>query len=189
MQAGRAHDAGGRSNSMRLIALIFLLLTVIAPARAQVGFDRPGGDYASFPIRGGDPATCALRCEHEGRCRAWAFSYPSADGTATCWLKAQVPTRIEEPSSVSGVRGAGVVAPKRGPVEFSIDRGGGDYKNVDLAPDPTGLSCKAACEADNRCRAWTYVRPGYGGSSARCYLKDKVKTPHHKPCCISGVVR
>ena len=100
-----------------------------------------------------------------------------------------MPTRIEEPSSVSGVRGAGVVAPKRGPVEFSIDRGGGDYKNVDLAPDPTGLSCKAACEADNRCRAWTYVRPGYGGSSARCYLKDKVKTPHHKPCCISGVVR
>ena len=74
MQAGRAHDAGGPSNSMRLIALIFLLLTVAAPARAQVGFDRPGGDYANFPIRGGDPAACALRCEHEARCLAWAFS-------------------------------------------------------------------------------------------------------------------
>ncbi len=174
---------------MRLIALTLLLMTLgCAPALAQVGFDRPGGDYSSFPVRAGDPAACALRCEHEARCRAWAFSYPSADTGAICWLKTQVPARIEEPGSVSGVRGAGVIAPKRG-AEFAIDRGGGDYKSVELAPDPTGLSCKAACEADNRCRAWTYLRPGYGGSEARCFLKDKVKPPHHKPCCISGVVR
>ena len=32
-------------------------------------------------------------------------------------------------------------------------------------------------------------RPGYAGAAARCYLKDKVKPPRHKPCCISGVVR
>ena len=56
-------------------------------------------------------------------------------------------------------------------------------------PIPTGAACKAACEDDNRCRAWTYVRPGYIGPSARCYLKDKITRPRHKPCCISGVVR
>ena len=35
-------------------------------AHAQVGFDRRGGDYTNFTVRGGDPAVCALRCEREG---------------------------------------------------------------------------------------------------------------------------
>ena len=175
---------------MRFIALTFcLLVTGTVPSLAQVGFDRPGGDYTSFVVRNGDPALCALRCERDARCRAWSFNYPSGESGAVCWLKAQVPQRVQEPSSVSGVRGAGVVEPKGGPVEFAIDRGGGDYRSVELSPDPTGLSCKAACEGDSRCRAWTYLRPGYGGPAARCFLKDKVKPPRHKPCCISGVVR
>ena len=100
-------------------------------------------------MRNGDPVQCALRCEHEARCRSWSFAYPTADSTAICWLKAGVPARLEEAGSVSGVRGAGVIAPRRGPVEFAVDRIGGDYKNMELAPDPTGMSCKAACEADN----------------------------------------
>jgi PAN domain len=176
--------------SFRLIVLTSLISMLAAsPSWAQVGFDRPGGDYSSFPVRTGDPVVCALRCEHEARCRAWAFSYPHGEDAALCWLKAQVPARIEEPSSISGVRGAGVIEPRRGPTEFAIDRVGGDYKTIDLPPDPTGLTCKAACEGENRCRAWTYLRPGYAGPEARCFLKDKVKPPHHKPCCISGVVR
>ena len=66
-------------------------LLAVAPARAQTGFDRPGGDYSSFPVRSADPAACAARCEREGRCRAWSFSYPRtvAPG-AMCWLKNQV---------------------------------------------------------------------------------------------------
>ena len=70
-----------------------------------------------------------------------------------------------------------------------IDRYGGDYRNFEMAADPTGAACKAACESENRCRAWTYLRPGYFGPNARCYLKDKIKPPRAKPCCISGVVR
>jgi PAN domain len=175
---------------MRFIVLASLFLMLAAsPSWAQVGFDRPGGDYSSFPVRNGDPVTCALRCEHEARCRSWSFGYPTGEGAAVCWLKSQVPARVEDSGSVSGVRGAGVTAPRRGPVEFAIDRIGGDYKSVELAPDPTGLSCKAACDAENRCRAWTYLRPGYGGPAARCYLKDKIKPPRHRPCCVSGVVR
>ena len=54
---------------------------------------------------------------------------------------------------------------------------------------PPAPPCKAVCEAENKCRAWTYVRPGYIGASARCYLKDKITRPRHKPCCISGVMR
>jgi len=185
-----AQGGDGRAIWMRSIVLASLwLLLAAAPLRAQVGFDRPGGDYSSFPVRNGDPVVCALRCEHEARCRSWAFGYPTGESAAVCWLKAGVPARIEEPSSVSGVRGAGVIAPRRGPVEFAIDRVGGDYKNIEMPPDPTGMSCKAACEADNHCRAWSYQRPGYGGPAAHCYLKDKVTSPRKRPCCMSGVVR
>ena len=159
-------------------------------AWAQTGYDRRGGDYYKFIIKSGDPAVCASRCEHDARCRAWSFSYPgTADTFATCWLKNRVPPRVEDNCCVSGVRGAGVIQPQKGAVEYSIDRTGGDYKTVDVRPDPGGAPCRAACEADNRCRAWTYVRPGYAGPTARCYLKDKIPRPRPKPCCISGVVR
>ena len=171
------------------LAVIALALE-ITPAGAQIGYDRRGGDYTNFQVRGGDPAACATRCEHEGRCRAWSFSYPTAARpNAMCWLKSQVTPPTEDKCCVSGVRGAGVVEPKTGAMEFSIDRIGGDYRNFDVRPDPAGEECKSACESDNRCRAWTYQRPGYGGSAARCFLKSEIKRPRHKPCCISGVVR
>jgi hypothetical protein len=34
-----------------------------------------------------------------------------------------------------------------------------------------------------------FDRPGYGVTVAHCYLKDTIKPPRHRPCCISGVVR
>ena len=90
---------------------------------------------------------------------------------------------------MSGVRGAGVIEPRGGPIEFSIDRIGGDYRRFDLPPDPSGKSCQTACEAEEGCRAWTYLRPGYGGPAATCYLKNHITRPQRRPCCISGVVR
>ena len=172
--------------------LLGALLAVLAagPAMAQTGYDRRGGDYLNFQIRNGDPAVCASRCERDARCRAWSFSYPRTENAlATCWLKNRVTPRVEDKCCISGVRGAGVIEPRRGPIEYSIDRLGGDYRSFETAPDPAGAACNAACAADKRCRAWTYVRPGYIGASARCYLKDRITRPRHKPCCISGVAR
>ena len=171
-----------------------VLLCAVVLAQAQSGFDRPGGDYARFVIPTGDPALCAARCDRDTRCRAWTFSYPGTvaiGGTAvaTCWLKNRVTTAIVNPCCVSGVKGAGLIETRPGPVEMSIDRAGADYRNFELKPDPTGLSCKQACEKEDRCKAWTYVRPGYQGPSARCYLKERVTRPRRKPCCLSGVVR
>jgi len=176
---------------IRLWAALVLATSAWAgQAQAQSGFDRRGGDYQNFQIRTGDPAVCAARCERDPRCQAWTFSYPrTANAAATCWLKNQVPSRTEDKCCVSGVRGAGVIEPRKGPIEYSIDRVGGDYRNLDVPNEAAGAACKAACEADNRCRAWTYVRAGYIGPSARCYLKDTITRPRAKPCCISGVVR
>jgi len=83
----------------------------------------------------------------------------------------------------------GVTEPRKGPIEFSVDRTGGDYRNFEVAASPSGSACKAACEAENKCRAWTYLRAGYITPFPRCYLKDRITPPRHKPCCISGVVR
>jgi hypothetical protein len=182
-------------NPMRAVLLcgawVFGLLSAVqAPTEAQTGFDRPGGDYTSFAVRGGDPAVCAERCDRDARCRAWSFAYPTTRGQrATCWLKADVPARVEDACCVSGVRGGGVIEPRGGDHEFGIDRVGGDYRNFETPANANGDPCAAACKAETRCRAWTYVRPGYQGPSARCYLKSRVTPPRRKPCCVSGVVR
>src|SRR5882672_200980 len=115
------------------------LLVVSGPVHAQVGYDRPGGDYTSFLLRSGDPAQCAARCERDSRCRAWAFSYPMTESpNAVCWLKSRVMPRLATTCCVSGVRGAGVIEPFSGPIEFAIDRIGGDYRRFDIPTDPTG---------------------------------------------------
>jgi len=106
-----------------------------------------------------------------------------------CWLKHEVVPAVKASCCVSGVRGAGVIEPRLGELEYSIDRVGGDYKNFETTPDAHGKACADACRNDPHCRAWTYRRPGYGTGTARCYLKDTVKPPRSKPCCISGVVR
>jgi hypothetical protein len=180
------------ASALRLagVMLVLAAATMPRPAPAQSGFDRIGGDYLKFEIRSGDPAVCAARCERDARCKAWSFSYPrTADALATCWLKNKVLPRVDAKCCVSGVRGAGVIEPRKGPLEFGIDRIGGDYRAFDLPSDPSGAACNAACTGDSKCRAFTYVRPGYIGPTARCYLKEKITRPRHKPCCISGVVR
>ena len=113
------------------------------------------------------------------------------DGTdgAACWLKSTVPSRVEAPNSVSGVRGAGVVERRDHAIETSIDRFGGDYRSFAMTTDTAGEACRAACEGDQRCRAWTYARPGYASGGARCFLKSTITPPRRRPGLISGVVR
>jgi hypothetical protein len=170
--------------------VLFAVVTANRPAHAQANFDRPGGDYLNSPVPSGDPADCALVCERDRRCRAWSFNYPSEiSRAALCWLKNSVPARIRDDCCVSGVRGAGVVEPRDGAVETSIDRYGGDYRNFELKRIEGDEACKAACIGDNKCRAWTYARPGYVGREAHCFLKREIKPPRRKPGFTSGVVR
>jgi hypothetical protein len=180
-----------------MMRALIVLIAVLAAAAfgigrgwTQSGYDRPGGDYAHAPVPNGDPAVCALRCEHDRSCRSWSFSYPTASGgPAMCWLKRDVKRPVQSSCCVSGVRGAGVIEPRLGELEYSIDRVGGDYRTFETKPDPKGQPCADACQADTHCRAWTYRRPGYGTAGAHCYLKSEIKPPRDRPCCISGVLR
>jgi hypothetical protein len=180
----------------RLVGVVFLIMAGLAAilipeqAHAQANFDRPGGDYQSSPIESGDPADCALLCEHDRRCRAWSFNYPTyAAAGAVCWLKSTVPARIKDDCCVSGVRGAGVVEPRNLAVETSIDRAGGDFRSFELKSGDSDEVCKQACTAENKCRAWTFARAGYVGKEPHCFLKKDIKPPRRKAGFTSGVVR
>jgi hypothetical protein len=170
-----------------VVAVILLVGPLCVSARAQVGFDRPGADYASAVVRPADPTLCAARCEHDLRCRAWSFSYPQTLApTAVCRLKTAVTRSVPAACCVAGVRGASVAQPHIPGMEFSIERPGGDYRN-DSAPSQG--ACALSCQADAHCRAWTYLRAGYRGPDAHCFLKNHVTRPRVDACCVSGVVR
>ena len=175
---------------LTICALAALTLFSNAPAQAQMGFDRPGGDYGRAQITTRDPADCAMACERDRRCKAWSFNFPSDPrGNGSCWLKNNLPPRVADNCCVSGVRGAGVIEPRGGPFEMFIDRFGGDYRNFDVAGGEGDHACAEACTGDTRCRAWTYARAGYAGRDARCFLKGEIKPPRRAPGFVSGVVR
>jgi hypothetical protein len=183
---------GGRLlRACLVISVLFsVAIALTRPAQAQANFDRPGGDYQRSPIASGDPMECALACERDRRCRSWSFAYPTEiAGSAMCWLKSSVPARVPDSCCISGVRGAGVVEPHNAAIEPSIDRAGGDYRSFDLKSGEGDEACKLACTAENKCRAWTYVRAGYVGRQPHCFLKKEIKPPRRRPGFISGVVR
>ena len=71
-------------------------------------------------------------------------------------------------------------------LETNTDRPGMDYSNFDLASANPSL-CEQACNADPSCRAFTYVKPGYQGANARCWLKNDIPSATPSDCCDSGV--
>ena len=72
-----------------------------------------------------------------------------------------------------------------GDFEDDVNRLGQDYASFELeAPDPQ--LCQTACEKDVKCRAFTYVKPGYQGPPARCWLKHTIPQGSPHDCCVSG---
>lgn len=71
-------------------------------------------------------------------------------------------------------------------MEENTDRPGADYSSFNITSRDPG-TCKRACLDDHRCSAWTYVRPGVQGETARCYFKNQVPAAVASNCCISGV--
>ncbi len=66
----------------------------------------------------------------------------------------------------------------------NLDMPGMDYRNFDL-PNADPLLCRQACKADAQCRSFTYVKPGFQGPKARCWLKNGFPAGVANPCCMS----
>jgi hypothetical protein len=67
----------------------------------------------------------------------------------------------------------------------NVDMKGLDYNHFDL-PRPSARLCQEACLADDRCQAWTFVRPTHFGPRATCWLKSRVPEGQSSACCVSG---
>ncbi|MGJ5817664.1 PAN domain-containing protein [Paludibaculum fermentans] len=68
----------------------------------------------------------------------------------------------------------------------NVNLPGGDYLSIDMdTADPSG--CRAACEKDGRCKAWTFVKPEQPGGRGYCWLKDSVPEATREECCVSAL--
>jgi hypothetical protein len=64
-----------------------------------------------------------------------------------------------------------------------FDAPGSDYTSFEAA---SAFVCRNTCGGDSRCQAWTWVKPGFQGPAARCYLKSRVPRLVKNNCCNSG---
>jgi PAN domain len=102
-------------------------------------------------------------------------------GTVTPAPPVVVPTPVTPPPIVRPP----IVRPL-GRLEINIDRPGLDFQSFDL-PSADPILCQRACWDNGACRAFTYVRPGVQGPSARCWLKNSVPNAVPNNCCVSGL--
>ncbi|HMF44454.1 MAG TPA: PAN domain-containing protein [Polyangia bacterium] len=98
------------------------------------------------------------------------------------------PMTPPQPPPPSGWQGAPMTPPPPAGRQWEprTDRPGMDYRSFDL-PAPRPELCRDACWREPQCRAFTYVRPGVQGPSARCWLKNPVPPARLNDCCLSGV--
>lgn len=74
-------------------------------------------------------------------------------------------------------------------IEAGMNRYGSDYAHTDGG---TADGCRLACLSDERCKAWTWVKPGAqninGVSDAHCWMKTATPPTNSDPNCTSGVI-
>jgi hypothetical protein len=72
--------------------------------------------------------------------------------------------------------------------ESNVNRPGGDYRSFEV-PIERYQTCREACEADGKCKAYTYVRAGFQKAKGVCWLKDSIPARSANQCCTSGLIR
>ncbi|MBI2486284.1 MAG: PAN domain-containing protein [Deltaproteobacteria bacterium] len=169
-------------NEMLFLVLFCAILTTNALGSPmgvpEHNVDRPGNDIMTG-FSSPHWSACSTSCATNNQCRAYTYVNPKSAGqNGTCWLKNKVPAKKANTCCVSGVR-------IMSPFEEGIDRPWGD-----LIPGfsvPTRSNCETECTNNSKCKAFTYVKPGYQGPEGKCWLKYKVPAPKTNNCCDSGV--
>jgi PAN domain len=87
------------------------------------------------------------------------------------------------------VAASGIPIPVTAQENFSpnTDRPGNDFRNIPLKGNAN--DCLKLCNRESECRAWTFVKAGIQGPSARCFLKNPIPAAVPNQCCTSGVIR
>ncbi|WP_448659519.1 PAN domain-containing protein [Sphingomonas sp. CJ99] len=86
----------------------------------------------------------------------------------------------------TGATATAATAPAWQPMR-NVDLFGGDYREIAYAQPGNGWEqCKAECDADRQCKAFTYVAPGRT-EHGECFLKNVVPEAASSDCCVSGI--
>lgn len=108
---------------------------------------------------------------------------------ATSLAAQQTPSQLPVGTSSPGSAAISGDTATEEPPMYNTDLFGSDLREIIYdRPGSDWKTCKASCDGDRQCRAWTYVIPGrteYG----ECFLKDAVPEPSESDCCISGIKR
>lgn len=157
------------------------------PPGAQVNRNRPGADYAGFKLVAPNPQSCFNACQADAQCLAWTYVKPGVqDPKALCYLKNPAPAAVVDNCCISGAKAGPPPPPLPPGAQLGKDRPGNDYASFNPpAADPS--LCFNACQDDDDCEAWTYVRPGAKGPKPVCFLKNPAPPTVGNPCCISGL--
>ncbi len=181
--AGTQEKKAGASEEMKASQKSAPSITREAHFEAlETDVDRPGLDYRSFDLSESRPELCQTECGSDARCRSFTYVKPGVQGPkARCWLKYGIPSPAPNQCCISAVK-----VPGFSPLEYDNDRPGQDYREFDLS-EARAEACQDECARDGACKAFTYVRPGYGSATARCRLKAGVPDSKVDLCCVSGV--
>ena len=200
-----------------LVLFLFFSPSLLAQYTAvELDTDLLGNNYLDFNLSSPAPELCRSACEADDICSGWTYVKPESGGKkAWCWLKTGVVNfRVVSDCCVSGIvrsdstppkiifegekikiveaavnkawKSTGEFAGKPTGPELDTDRPGGDYTRVFMTSDDH-LLCESACNEDKQCAAWTFVKPGFQGPRAQCWLKARVPDKSSDECCVSGV--
>jgi hypothetical protein len=186
--SGRCHLKNGVPASVNSVGYISgVKLADPVPPGANNNRNRPGSNISNFALAAPDANLCLDACDANPSCQSWTYVRPGNPGpNPRCHLKNAVPAQVVDPCCISGVK---AVAPPPGPVgpfEVNINRPGDDYADFGGTAN-SALLCFGACALQPQCKAWTFVKPGFQGPLARCWLKNAVPPPVPDFCCSSGV--
>jgi hypothetical protein len=179
------------------LCLLFVFFTIL-PAYSQeiklphggepmYNVDLPGADIFHFSMDAPSPgmfdlrqSECSQACWQNKDCVAWTYVRPNTiqGPKGNCWLKNSVPAKKSNNCCASGTIG-----------EADTDRPGGDYTHFDnvMGMAVTPQLCQTICQNQEKCMAWTFVKPGtIQGPKGVCWLKDTIPPPVKNSSCISG---
>ena len=156
-----------------------------------------GMDYndGRLPRENCGPECCRDACRKDPKCKAYTWVKPGVQGpTARCWLKHGVPGKSTDHNTISGrkvvsgpsppptVRRTMTVTMEQNTNYFGMDYNDGRLPRDNCSPE----CCRDACRKDPKCKAYTWVKPGVQGPTARCWLKHGVPGKSTDHNTISG---
>ncbi|WP_167348232.1 MULTISPECIES: PAN domain-containing protein [Pseudomonadota] len=159
---------------------------------AREGFDGTANDYA-FSLKAEGLWLVCMDAGFRTRCREVSGEVQTLgeDGGSISSVRYLGPS-AQTPGSgrPAGTPGQSVMRPPAdAPPMFNTDLFGSDLREIIYdRPGMDWKSCKAACDDERQCRAWTYVIPGRT-EHGECFLKEAVPEPSESDCCVSGIKR